>query len=229
MSEEQYTFLKFSQMELDQLNKSSKDVSATNFDFWSLILFDTNPIHSLSLQTEGKLLVPLYFLLNCGLIVFWAAVTVLLFLLLRNTSPVSKHDDVLCGVTYWKLYGKCTWERLKLLGNYFFWKNNSGRKNTGGRETTWKELPWDIFMIAEFWLLCVRFIPFPDNDAKLQQSNVLPEGPYCVVRVHWDDYMTHQFFKALAPQLRLTKNENVYCFPEEKEKKKRQKIFQKPI
>lgn len=127
MSEEQYIFLKFSQMELDQLNKSSKDVSATNFEFWSLILFDTNPIHSLSVQTEGKLLVPLYFLLNCGLVVFWAAVIVLLFLLLSNTSPVSKHDDVLCGVAYWKLYGKCTWERLKLLGNYFFWKNREER------------------------------------------------------------------------------------------------------
>lgn len=97
MSEEQYMFLKFSEMELDQLSKSSKDVSTTNFEFWRLILFDTNPIHSLSLQTEGKLLVHLYFLLNCGHVVFWVAVIVLLSLLLRNVSPVSKHD-VLCGV-----------------------------------------------------------------------------------------------------------------------------------
>lgn len=87
------------------------------------------------------------------------------------------------------------------------------------REMVWKELPWDMFMITEFWLVQVRFIQFPYDDAKLKQSNVLSERPYCAVRVHFDDGMTHQFFKALVPQLHLSKNKNVYCFPEVKKKK----------
>lgn len=48
-------FLDFSQIELDQLNNKSEDFSATDLEFWTLIVVRSNPIHSLSLQSEGKL------------------------------------------------------------------------------------------------------------------------------------------------------------------------------
>lgn len=49
----------------------------------------------------------------------------------------------------------------------------------------------------------------------------------CAVRAHFGDNVTQLFCKALVPQLDLSKNKNVYCFPEGEKKKK--KIFQKPI
>lgn len=75
-----------------------------------------------------------YFLFSIIVVLqsFWSAMMVVLSLFLRNMSTMSKHGVLLYGVTYWKFCGKCTWKRLKLI-DYFFWKNNYGRRNTSGR------------------------------------------------------------------------------------------------
>lgn len=147
----------------------------------------------------------------------WSVIMVLFSLVL---STMSKHSILPYGVTYWRLCGKCTWERLKLPGNYFLWE--SGRKERQSESScleTQLRPENSVFSMSDLPSSCMMML--------LQQSNVLSERPYYAVRVHFDDDMTHQFFKALVPQLHLSKN--VYCFPEGEWKKKRQKIFQKTI
>lgn len=59
-------------------------------------------------------------------------------------------------------------------------KNSYVRENTsGGKESQSEGCCHALFMIAEFWLLHVRLIPFLYDDAKLQQTNVLPERLCC--------------------------------------------------
>lgn len=196
-------FLGFSQIELDQLSNSSKDFSATKLEFWSLILVHSNPIHSLSLQPEGKLLlVHLLFsikLWSCSL--FGLRCYSLAFSVLekREYRVKARCSSVWCDLL--KVMWKMHMEETEVTWLLFLWKKQLWKKEHKWkeREAVRKELPWDTCMIAEFWLLHVRFIQFPYDDAKLQQSNVLSEGPYCAVRVHLDDDMTHRFFKALVP------------------------------
>lgn len=145
-------------------------------------------------------------------------------------SVPEKHE---CHVKAWcssvwcvllKVMWKVHMEEIEVTWQLFLLKKQPWKKRTqveGKRQSERNCL--ETHLLSQNSELHVRFFQFLYDDAKLQQNNVLSEGPYCAVRIHFDDDMTHQFFKALVPQLHLSKNKNVYCFPEGEGKKKKKK------